>query len=255
MSEDKLSRKDIKRDIREDEVGTFLQTTLERAYEQRSLLAKIGAALVALVVVLMVGSAFNTSRKKAATQDLVDAVKVFTAPIEGEEGADEADGPTFATVEARRTAAKEKLDAVGGGVAADVAGLYLADLAVEEGDTATARTLWQGFVNKHGDHLLAQGARLNLISLDRDEGRGEEVVASLQSELEKTSKALSEDVLLFELGKTLEALDRDEEAKTYFQRILDEHASSPYVADARQRTGEGANTPTLGAATSLSTNS
>ncbi len=260
MSEERLSRKEIKHDIREDAVGTFLHTMVEKGYENRSLLAKIALGLAVLVFGVMAASAFSESRQKAATTELVDALKVYSAPLEGDDGAEDADGPTFPDEETRRVAAKEKLEAVrghsGGGAAADVAGLYLADLAVEEGDMAKARSLWQDFVDEHGDHLLAQSARLNLITLDRDEGRGEDVVASLQRELEKSNKALAEDVLLYELGRTLESLDRDEEAKTYFQRIVDEHASSPYLADARERTtDDDANSTLMNGATPIPTNS
>ncbi len=39
-----------------------------------------------------------------------------------------------------------------------------------------------------------------------------------------------------ELGLTLEALGRGDEAKEYYQRILDDHPQSPHSIVARQKT-------------------
>ena len=57
--------------------------------------------------------------------------------------------------------------------AADIAAVYRAELATREGDLAQARELWEGFLERQKDHMLAAEVQLNLMSLDRLEGRGE----------------------------------------------------------------------------------
>ena len=59
---------------------------------------------------------------------------------------------------------------------------------------------------------LAAGAEMNLIRLDREQGRLEELAGRLESLVESGESHLPEDVLLFELAQTLEQLGRHDEA-------------------------------------------
>src|SRR4030095_12573278 len=104
--------------------------------------------------------------------------------------------------------------------AADVAGLYQAQIAADEGRLDEARKLWSDFVNEHGRSMLAGEARLNLIDLDRKQGKGEQVVKDLQAMLDKGDSPLPQDVILNELGKTQEQLHRPTAAGQSHQRIL-----------------------------------
>ena len=138
----------------------------------------------------------------------------------------------------RLAAAKTELDEVGGlgaGAAAEVAELYQATIAAREGRYDDARRIWQDFVDAHGEHALAVGARINLLHLDRSEGNGAEVAALLESELAKFGGGLPEDVMLYELGLTYEELGEAEQAEETFQRLVDEHPTSPYTGPARER--------------------
>jgi hypothetical protein len=76
---------------------------------------------------------------------------------------------------------------------------------------------------------------LNLLSLDRKEGKGEEVVTRLRAMLEESEPALPKDVVLHELGTTLEDLKRPQEALQSYQRILDDFPQSPYRQEAQQK--------------------
>ena len=53
--------------------------------------------------------------------------------------------------------------------------------------------------------------------------------------LEKGESPLPQDVILNELGKTLEQLRRPQEAVQAYQRIVDEFPQSPYAREARER--------------------
>ena len=119
--------------------------------------------------------------------------------------------------------------------AADVAGLYLAQLAADAGKLDEARKLWSDFVDGHKGSMLAAEARLNLIALDRKQGKGEDVVKELRAMLEKGDAPLPQDVILHELACTLEQLHRPQEAIQSYQRILDEFPQSPFRSDAQQK--------------------
>lgn len=237
MSE-RLSAKQIKQDIREDEVQSFLITAIERFQDNPSLYVGVLVGILALGVGITGAFAFMDSRALAAQNQLSTAMKIFEAPIvEADAKPDDEREPSFASAEARSAKASAALSEVGGNVA-DVADLYEARLAINGGDTATARDIWEKFLRNNGDHVLAVSVRLNLLALDRAEGKSEEVAGRLQQELDGTAKTLPEDVLLFELAKTRQALGEDEAAKDLYQRILDDYPTSTYSAEARKFTSE-----------------
>jgi outer membrane protein assembly factor BamD (BamD/ComL family) len=120
--------------------------------------------------------------------------------------------------------------------AADIAMVYRAELATREGDLALARELWEKFLERQKDHMLVAEVHLNLMSLDRVEGRGDELITRLNSMLDSPDrKDLPTDVLLNQLAITLEDSGREEEARRAYRRIIDEFPTSPYVDGARAR--------------------
>ncbi|MEM6792961.1 MAG: tetratricopeptide repeat protein [Acidobacteriota bacterium] len=236
MSE-RLSQKQIKQDIREDEVQSFLITAIERFQERPSF-------YIGIVVAVMLGGAaatglvaYNGHRQEVASSKLSEVIKVYGAPVV-EEGAepDDAQAPSFASEDAKRSRTESALAEVSGGVAGEIAELYAAQLALESGDAAKARTIWESFLGGNSDHVLAMSVQLNLIRLDRQEEKNDELAQRLQQEVDGTNKTLPEDMLLFELAKTRQALGQDQEALDLFQLILDEYPTSAYAAEARQET-------------------
>jgi predicted negative regulator of RcsB-dependent stress response len=232
----RLTRKDIKRDDFRAAVGR----SVEYAEGHVQIIAyAVGGAL--LLVVLAVAIYFYLGhRRQGANQALAAATKVYQAPIvaTGAKPNDAAE-PSFPTEAARRARAKELLEKVrddyGLTAAADVAGLYLAQIAADEGRLDEARKLWSDFADEHDDSMLASEARLNLIDLDRKQGKAEAVVQELRGMLETGDAPLPQDVILNELGKTLEQLRRPQEAVQFYQRILDEFPQSPYRQEAQQK--------------------
>lgn len=239
MSE-RLTRKEMKQQ------DTF-QVTMGRVLDwirlhRRHIVA--GAAAVVLAVAALAGWALW----RAATEDdaqaaLTEAMKAYAAPVraEGEEAPAGGEEPSFASTEERRTRAAELFERVvddyGASDAADVARVFLGEIAAARGDTERARELWETFLDDHSKHMLGAEVRLNIYALDRAAGRGEEVAAELQAMLEKKDRPLPEDVVLHELAVTLESLGREEAAAAHYQDLLDRFAQSPYAMAARQRTG------------------
>ncbi|MCP3957796.1 MAG: tetratricopeptide repeat protein [bacterium] len=238
---DRLTRKEIKHQIRDDEVRGALFRVFDYIQENPGVVVGVVVGFLVLVLALTGTFAYLDSRAEAASEELASALKIAGAPVK-EEGAtpDDPDEPSFATEDDRRASAKKAFEEVRGGVGSSVAGevaeLYLADVAASEGDTETARRIWSSFLDDHEDHALALSVRLNLIHLDRQNGRAQEVADELQRQLDSAEKPLPEDVLLYELARTLEALDQRDEALDLYQRILDDHPKSPFTAQARQIT-------------------
>lgn len=233
---DRLTRKEIKRD---DQFQRTMSQSLDWVRTHRKLLIAATGALVFVVVAAVGWSFWLRSQEDDAQELLGEAIEAQSAPVGA--AAAGAPGLTFATAEERTARATELFEQVreeyGMSQAADLAGLYLATSAARAGDTERARELWSAFVDDHEDSMLAAEARLNLYALDRAEGRGEEVLAELERMIEDDDRPLPEDVILYELGVTLDALGREEEATERYQRLVDDFVQSPYTQLARTKPG------------------
>ncbi|TNF73112.1 MAG: tetratricopeptide repeat protein [Acidobacteria bacterium] len=234
----RLTRKDMKRDELREGLGAVVHFLSEYG---RTIVAGIVALLV-LVAIAAGYREYQQRREITATEDLAEALRIYQAPVlpSGATPPDTSE-PTFSTEEARAARAREMFDEIranhDGTDAADIAAVYRAELATREGDLAQARELWEGFLERQKDHMLAAEVQLNLMSLDRLEGRGEELITRLNSMLDSPDRnSLPTDVLLNQLAITLEDSGREEEARRTYRRIIDEFPSSPYVTGARART-------------------
>jgi TolA-binding protein len=232
----RLTRKDIKRDEFASAVGRGVDFAESHT---RELLLTVGA--VVLTVALGILAYFYIShRSDGANEALAAAVKAYGAPIDpaGAKPNDPQE-PTFASAAARQARARKLLEQVRKDYrwtdAADVASLYLADLDAGSGKAASARQLWSDFVKKHGDHVLAVQSRIDLLELDRSQGKGQQVAQQLREMLDRSDAPLPQDVILYQLAITLEQLNRDQEATQTYQRLVDEFPQSPYRQTAQQK--------------------
>ncbi|HVR96648.1 MAG TPA: tetratricopeptide repeat protein [Thermoanaerobaculia bacterium] len=235
---ERLTRKEMKR----DEFAMAMGRGVEYAGSHvRPILIAVGGVLLLLLAGLGLWTYFRSQAAKASAQ-LAPAMEVYQAPIQAT-GAkpDDPTTPSFPNEAARRERAKklfeELRDDYGSTDAADVAGVYLADIAAEEGQLDRARELWTDFLDEHDDHILAGAVQLNLFELDRKQGKGEEVVTRLRGIVDQADGPLPQDVALHELGVTLEHLGRPQEAVPQYQKILDEYPQSAYRQEAQQRLG------------------
>lgn len=234
---DRLTRKEIKQ-------HDSFQTTVEHALEyaeghRRNLMFGIAGVLGLAVVVGLVVLYLGNAEKRAQTS-LGEAIRLSLAPI-ATPPPPGSDLPNFATEAERRQKAKEAFEATrseyGSSDAAAVAGIYLARIALDESQPDRARALWQEYLDDHPKGLLAASVKLSLLGLDRSQGKAEQVAKELEALLAQTDRVLPVDAVLYELGVTLEQLGRGDEAKSRFQRIIDEFPESTYQTAARERAG------------------
>ncbi|HEV8238203.1 MAG TPA: tetratricopeptide repeat protein [Thermoanaerobaculia bacterium] len=243
MSSQRLSRKEIKHDIRDDALRHAVGESYDyvRGHRRNLVLAIAGVVLVAGAFAGW--RAWNTRREATASDALGHAIAAYDgAVVPADANPDDLDSPTFPDEKSKQARAKQLFEQVAkdyprtGGAA--VAEVYLGRIRFQEGDTAGARKVWQDFLDAHPEHMLAAAVRRTLLDLDRKEGKGEQVVQRLRADLEKEEKPLPEDVILFELGTTLEQLGRKQEAHDAYQRVVDEYPDSAWVSKATQKVRE-----------------
>lgn len=238
-----MSQRLTRKEIKKDELASAVGRSVEYA---ESHVKTLIYAIVAVVVVAALAAAiygFLGRRSEHANEALAQAMKVYSAPVNAT-GAkpDDPKEPSFANETARRGRAKALFQKVRSDYshtdAADVAGLYLAQIAMAEGKPEEARKLWTAFVDAHSDNILAGEARINLIHLDRagaSKAKLEELAQRLKAMTEETEPPLPEDVLLNELGATYDQLGRKDEAIQSYRRIIEEFPQSAYRTSAQQR--------------------
>lgn len=236
----RLTRKDIKQDIQHDSFRDTIEQALDYAGSHVRVLALIGVAIVAAVLIGVGIYSWQQGREVKASEALYQATTAYQAFIDPDDPApDDPRAPRYASEEARRQRAKELFtevyDRYGGTDSGKVAQMYLGRIALDEGDTETAREHWAEFVEDSDGHLLTIETLLNLLALDRQQGRAEEVVERLEEMLDTPDAKLPGDALLFELATTYEELGREQEALDTYRRLVEEFSASSYVREAEQR--------------------
>ncbi len=235
---DRQHRHDLKHDKFVDEIGVL--SSRARA-NQRGLLAIAGAA-IAIALIAYGIYFFRKTRETKAQQALANAIETFDAPVgPPPEGQPAPIGPRFNTEPERAAAAEKQFKAVqaeySGSDASDVAGLYLARIAMTRGDSATARKALQEFVDNHDDHILVGTARFSLYQLRLESGEAAQVATELQGELAKTEPVLPGDALLILLAQAYEVQGNHDKSLDAYRRIATEFPESPYALDAQRRIG------------------
>lgn len=233
---DRLSRKDIKQ---QDAFTESVGSAVEYVHSNQRLVAMVFAGALILGVFIAGVLTWLGYQKKSSNERLARAIQIYSAPLEpAAPKPDDPAAPSFSDEASRRAAAKTLFEDLAGGLGdtGEVANLYLAQIAMEEGDAAKARQLWQGFLADRPNDLAAAGVTLTLLDLDRAEGKADTVVTQLEGMIGQPGKLIPDDVLLHKLATTLDELGRRDEARKYWQRIIDEFPDSSLVSEARQAT-------------------
>jgi predicted negative regulator of RcsB-dependent stress response len=239
---DRQHRHDLKHDKFVDEIGAL---SVRAKANQRGLLSiAIGALVIALGVY---GFYFYRSNKEDKAQlALATAIETIEAPV-GEDPQQQqqapATAPRFKTADERNAAAEKQFRDVqaqfGGTDAADVAGLFLARLAVTRGDATNARKGLEDFIDDHGDHpLLGASARYSLYQLRIENGEAAQVATELTTELSKAEPALPGDAILVLLAQAYDVQGNGEKSRETYRRITTEYPDSQYAVEAARRAGQ-----------------
>ena len=229
----RLTRKEMKT----DEVREFLDRLIMGVRTHWRRLA-IGAGVLALAALAALALLWRQSARDTRAQTaLIDILAVYDAPIDPiSPSPSDLDAPSFATESDRAQEVRRRFEGLiedyDGSAAAQVGRAYVAGLEATDGGLAEAREAWQDLADG-GEGALAATAEMNLILLDRQEGRLEELASTLESRIENRDSSLPSDVLLFELALTLEELGREDDAQDTLQRLLDEYPRSPYSLQAQ----------------------
>ena len=231
MSE-KITRKDLKRNDLVETVGRTVDyvTTHRRGVSEG---VAIGAGIVLLVGGFLL---VKTYREARAGRELSAGLAALDAPLASEPGA--ASAPlSFPTAAARDEAAAEhlrKAASFGGTTPARAASVILAARDAK----GTAADSFERAA-RDGRFEIAAAAEIDAARLLASQGKVTEAVERLKRAVESPEATVPKDALLFALAQIYEGSGASSDARSVYQRLVNDYPNSPYRADARQKLPNG----------------
>ena len=118
---------------------------------------------------------------------------------------------------------------------AHMAWYFIGNALAEQRDYAGAIDAYNNFIKQTDTHPALLGLVYQRLGATYvADGNRKKGIDAYNHVLE-VPEALNKDQVLFELAKLEEFDDRTSQALTLYQRVLDEHASSPYASEAKMR--------------------
>lgn len=224
-----MGRRITRKQLKEDEFVSTVDNLIRRFGEYwKMALVALGAVLVVVFVWWMIGQ-WSGSQADAASAKLNQVITAYQEAVVPGGAGDLSDAEAgFAEV----------IEEYGRTTQGDVARLYQARIELGRGEADSARATLVQLVNRHKDDALGRLAALDLVRLRTASGQGAEVAAELEKMVVGRNTQLPRDVALFELGEVFVAEQKPDQAREYFQKLVDEFPESPYLTQARKRLGE-----------------
>jgi len=238
----RLERKHLK----EDELAHSLRKAREIVEPRQDTLKKLGIAALVLVIVGVgygVWREWNSSRGQEELAEALVALnaEVVPAGVEGAEGlpaaASLAATGTFATEQAKLTAALPKLkaaaDAYPGSPAGIQARYYLAGALAALGRNSEAMTEFEDVMKRSGNSLYGRMAQMGKAETQANAGQLDAAIGTFKSLAAANHDDLPADAILIFLGRAYVQKGNREEARKAFAEVVDKHPDSPYTSEAR----------------------
>lgn len=220
-----MARRITRKQLKKNDEFVSTMDTLVRKFSDYWKQTVIGLGIFLLAVFLWwIFSQWSSSRQDKASVMLNSAIKVFqTAKTDGT--------PT----EKVRGAFEKVISTYSRTDQSDMARLYLARLDLDAGKVDEARATLVKIKNRHQGDAIGRVAALDLLHLQISSGQGAEVARELEKMVVGRDKTLPRDTALFELGQVYLEEQKNEQAREYFQKIVDDFPDSPYAAKAKEK--------------------
>jgi len=227
-----------RRHLKQNEFEAVTLQALELLGERRRELSMV--ALV-VAVIAVVGGGYWIWRQHVLNSShalLADAMIVQEARVGPPNAATGQSGLTFPTERERAQAAIVKFKAAADAYPTTDAGLFAryqeAALQLSIGNTADAIKTYQEVIDRAGDGLYGQMARLGMAETYARGGQYEQAITAYRELAQRKDTQLPVDGILIELGRTYRDAGKVGDAQQTFNRIVEEFPESPFNADAKR---------------------
>jgi len=222
--------------LKENELQTIARDLRGRYEERRK---ETTAVLVVAAVVAVAAIGFFAWRERVQTRAatlLAEATAVKDARI-GPPGTAE-QGLRFNSERDRAEAAVKKFKATADAYPSTDAGIFArfqeAGTYMVLGNPAQAVAAYQQVIDKAGNRVYAQTARLGLAEAQAAQGQYEQAINTFKELAQRKEGPLPVDGILMQLGRTYLVASKRADAQQTFNRLVEEFPDSPYTSDARR---------------------
>jgi len=229
-----------RRHLKENELQTFARTAREQLEARKRETTMIVAAI--LIVGIAVGGYFawrdrveTHAHALLADAMIVQGARIGTPAAPGTAGAGSL---SYLTERERAQAALTKFKAAADAYPSSDAGIYaryqLAGTYMELGQPGSAAAEYQQIIDRSGDKIYGQMARLGLAEARAIEGKYDEAINGFKELAQRKDGPLPVDGILMQLGRVYLDAGKRADAQQTFNRIVEEYPESPYSGDARK---------------------
>ena len=229
-----------RRHLKENELQIVARQTRE-LFEERRREVSIGIGVLAVIAVVGIGYYAWHERVQAKAHTLLaEALAVRDARVgpPPAAGAPPIAGPSFATERERSQAALTKLKVVADTYPNTDAGLYAryqeAATYMLLGNPTPAAATYQQVIDRAGNNIYGQMARLGLAEAQARAGQYEQAINAFKELSLRKDGPLPVDGILMQLGRTYLDAGKRSDAQQTFNRLVEEFPESPYTGDARR---------------------
>jgi TolA-binding protein len=222
--------------LKQNELHTFAREARERfESKRRETMMIVGA--VGVIAVLAVGYfGWRERVQTKASAMLADAMAVKDARI-GPPGTGD-QGLRFVNERERSQAALTKFKAAADAYPSTDEGLHAryqeASTWMALGDPAKAAAAYQQVVDKAGNRIYGQMARLGLAETQAVQGQYDTAINTYKEMAQRKDGPLPVDGILMQLGRTYLDAGKQSDAQQTFNRLVEEFPDSPFTADAKR---------------------
>src|SRR5687767_12678400 len=225
--------------LKENELLELASRTRD-AIDARQREVGVAAIVVILIAVAVIGYFAWQSRVEGragallAEAMIVSEARVGPPPAPGTP----ATGPSFPTDREKYDATAAKFKAVADRYPSSDAGLFAryreGSTQMALGNTKEAAAAYQQVIDRAGNNLYGQMARLGLAEAQAREGQYDSAINTYKGLAENRDGPLPVDGILMQLGRTYLEAGKAAEAQQTFNRVVEEFPESPFSGDARK---------------------
>jgi len=226
--------------LKDNELARVAASARQLAEEQRRPLA-IGGVVLVVILAAVIGYITWSGRVSARADSLlaealiVDGARVGPPPAAG---GTSPSGPSFETARAKHQAALTKFKVVADEYPSSDAGIFAryrqATTYMALGEPASAASTYQQVIDRAGDTLHGQMARLGLAEAQAQTGQYDQAISTLKMLSERKDAQVPVDGVLIRLGRVYLDAGKPADAEQTFNKLVQEFPDSPFSGDARR---------------------
>jgi predicted negative regulator of RcsB-dependent stress response len=225
--------------LKDNELAHFANAARVTVESRKNQLTSVIIAIVVILAAAIGYTAWRGRVQARAGSLLAEAMAIQDARVGAPDAPGSASGgPSYPTEKAKNEAALAKLKVVSDQYPSTEAGIFArfreGGIQMALGNAKEAAAAYQQVIDKSGDGIYGQMARLGLAEAQVRAGEFEQAIDTYKALAERKDGPLPVDGILVQLGRTYVEAGKASDAQQVFNRVVQEFPDSTFIADARR---------------------